>query len=166
MCKQVTLTCTQTDRETMGEKKRKRKKNIKDWTKGTETPKWTKNRDTITAFVRQVLGEWKELDSDKIVPHFKHKEKKKINLCEYDRVDERDVTATRQQEKRESFGRSSSTGQCADRQWEVELSQMLAARQNLLVRVSPTPLTPGKWKGERVRIPRKPEQEMIHSGKS
>lgn len=43
-----------------------------------------------------------------------------------------------------SFGRSFSTGQCAEIQQEAELSQMLAARKNLLVRASPAPLTPQK----------------------
>lgn len=68
--------------------------------------------------------------------------RKKVNL-ECDEVAERGVTTTRQQEMWESFDWS-STGHSADRQWEAEPSRMLAARQDLLVRASPAPLTAGK----------------------
>ena len=56
-----------------GGQEKKKKEEHKGLNKRDRNPKV----DTITAFVRQVLGEWKELDSDKIVPHFKQKEKKK-----------------------------------------------------------------------------------------
>ena len=39
-------------------------------TKGTNPPKWTKNRHTITVFVRQIQREQEKPDSDRIVPLF------------------------------------------------------------------------------------------------
>ena len=37
-----------------------------------DKPLWDKNTETITVFVRQDQSEWKELDSEKILPYFTH----------------------------------------------------------------------------------------------
>lgn len=50
---------------------------IKDSTKETSHPKLTKNRHTITVFVRPVQREQEEVDSEKIVPLVKAERKKK-----------------------------------------------------------------------------------------
>lgn len=125
-------------------KKRKKRKIRTQEQKRPNTQSWQKNRHTITVFVRPVQREQEELDSEKIVLLVKAKRKKQ--LCECTGVAKQVLNTTEQQEKRESFGRSFSTAQCAERQREAELPQMLA---NLLQRPSPSPLTPGEWMRER-----------------
>lgn len=70
-------------------------------------------RHTITVVVKPVQREQEEVDSDKIVPLFEQKYKKKssANVLEW----QNDLqTQADSQEKWGSSGRSFSTGQCAE----------------------------------------------------